>query len=100
MTFQMCFKSLEEANQSLTILELNLGIPDEHTTKWDFVKEFKNYEHQDYIDGFRACFWYPDLGYQSQGALNGINEESYEVKQEDYSWYEAPYIPEEREYKI
>lgn len=89
----MIFTSINEATLCWAQINKNKGLV--LPAQFDYVHEWFNTEHVDYIEGGRASFMKPTGGRTREYWLHDCEQFTYTLKEEDESWYSKIYPPEE-----
>jgi len=90
---QMVFTSVVECQACLDQININKGlIP---PRKFDDVHEWYNVEHPKYIEGYRANIMKPTGGASHEYWLHDCEQYNYILLEEDTSWYDKIFPPEE-----
>ena len=90
---QMVFTSIEECQNCLNQININKNlIP---PACFDTVHEWFNINHPDYIAGGRASIMKPTGGASHEFWLHNCEQYNYTLKEEDSTWYEKVFPPEE-----
>jgi len=90
---QMIFTTLKDAEGCLAQINKNKNLVP--PAKFDYVHEWYNINHQDYIDGGRASIMKPTGGGKPSKWLTNLEAYKWTEKEEDAAWYEKIFPPED-----
>lgn len=90
---QMVFTSVEECQNCLNQINLNKNLTPPN--QFDYVHEWFNTTHQDYINGGRASILKPTGGGIPSRWLANCEQYNYTLKEEDQTWYDKIFPPDE-----